>query len=154
MPTVKNCKACQSPNRQFIDSELAKGTAARVIAEELAARGEKFSLSNLYTHKAKHYEEPEEETPALDAALDVLRLRVEEEMAGAPSSMVAAGWLVVLHQLHGLKNSKQTPEALIKALSLMGRIGGINNEQANLLAYMERAWPNQKPTLKAVPDDE
>jgi hypothetical protein len=59
--------------------------------------------------------------------------------------------LIVLHQLDGLKGSKQDPVTFIKALSMMTRLGAITAQQSGLVAYMERAWPRQE--LRAVPDD-
>jgi hypothetical protein len=144
---VNSCKACSSPQRSYIDDALNRKVPYRVIVEELAARGERFSQNNLSSHKRKHWSPPD---AGLDAAVETIRAQIEHEMAQAATPAIAAGWLIVLHQLDGLKGSKQDPVTFIKALSMMTRMGAITAEQSGLVAYMERAWPRQE--LRAVPD--
>jgi hypothetical protein len=142
MPTHRGCKCCSSPNRDYIDRAIGDRVPARLIIEELGRRGELgFSQTNISNHRRKHWEPPAD--PSLDAAIEDLQERLTAEMRAAPSATVAAGYLVLLHQLAGLKGSKASPEGLIKAISAVNRIGGLRSDQENLLAYMAAKWPGQ-----------
>jgi hypothetical protein len=158
MPRRTNCKCCASPNREYIDQALADHIPYRVICEELASRGEKFSLDNISNHRIRHWEPPAD--GGMAGLVNNLREQLEREMRTAPP-ILAAGYLVVLHQLPALLASKASPETFIKAVTAPRQLGGLNAEQAGLLAFMAAGdapggmfyKERERRGLKAVPDE-
>jgi hypothetical protein len=148
----RGCKVCSSPSVDFVDAEIGKGTPYRLIVEQLAERGEEgFSNQNISTHKKSHWQP---DTPELDRAYEVLRDKIVEQMQAAPSPMLAAGYMVILHNLEGIKHSKPSPETLLRAITAVGKLGGLSTDQEMLLAYMEAAERagqfGAKPDLRVV----
>jgi hypothetical protein len=154
-----NCKCCSSPQREYIDQALADRVPYRVICEELAARGAgSFSLDNISNHRIRHWEPPAD--GGMVGLVNNLREQLEREMRTAPP-MLAAGYLVVLHQLPALLAAKASPETLIKAVTALRQLGGLNTEQAGLLAFMAAGdapggmfyKERERRRLEAVPDE-
>lgn len=132
----RGCKACEHPDREWIDQKLLAGASDSSVARELTEKGQPFSHVNIAAHRKNHVVR---EDPALQLTIREL----EQEAAMAPPT-VAAVYQVLISQLRMLENAKPSADTAIKAAEAIARITGMRTQQSLLIAYAERAF-NQSP---------
>lgn len=128
----RGCKACESPDHEWIDQKVLAGASDSSIARELTEKGQPFSHVNIATHRKSHVVK---EDPALQATIKEL----EQEALLAPPT-VGAVYHVLIGQLRMLENARPSADTAIKAAEAISRITGMRTQQALLIAYAERAF--------------
>jgi hypothetical protein len=140
----KSCKACASPQLQFIDAQMLAKTPYRVIVAKLSEVGENFSPANLSNHKPHVRAGVIEDDPWLEGVIEELR----QEATMAPPT-AAAAYHILIHQLKGLKDTPARADVAIKAAEAVAKITGANLKHDFLRAYMAKAFnpPDSAPEL-------
>jgi hypothetical protein len=136
--TTTRCKACGSPNRDFIDESLRLGRTPKEVAEELVGLGDTLNEQNVYRHK-KHVAAQVQSTERAQAIAEL-----KNEVARVPATL-AAPYFVLIQFLEQSNNQKVSASDAVKAAEAITRITGMRTKQSLMMAFAQRAFGQDAP---------